>query len=98
MLTNPCDSLRVCDRLKTSPTAQESIMTVRAKFTLTAITSHAYGGKTLRFQAVYDQSIPDDRRFQKATPSGTFEMTVDNPAALEQFVLGRAYYFDATPA
>lgn len=24
-------------------------------------------------------------------------MTVDNPAALEQFELGQAYYFDATP-
>lgn len=73
-------------------------MTVRAKFTLTAITSHAYGGKTLRFQPVYDQSIPEDQRFQKATPSGQFDMTVDNPVALEQFELGKAYYFDATPA
>ncbi len=74
-------------------------MTVRAKFTLTSIKSHAnWSAKTLTFQAVYDQSIPEDQRFQKATPSGQFEMTVDNPAALEQFVLGQAYYFDMTPA
>ena len=74
-------------------------MTVRAKFTLTSIKSHAYSsGKTLTFQAVYDQSIPEDQRFQKATPWGQFEMTIDNPAALEQFELGKAYYFEASPA
>ncbi len=74
-------------------------MTVRAKFTLTSITSFAsWGAKKLTFQAVYDQSIPEDQRFQKATPSGQFDMTIDNPAALEQFELGKAYYFDATPA
>jgi hypothetical protein len=75
-------------------------MTVRAKFTLASITHHMWSGesKTLRFQAQYDTSIPEDQRFQKATPSGHFEMQCDNPAALAQLEMGKAYYFDITPA
>lgn len=74
-------------------------MPVRAKFTLVAAKSHANTtSKTLTFQAVYDQSIPEDVRFQKASPWGQFEIQIDNPAALAQFELGKAYYFDATPA
>ncbi|MFP3564710.1 hypothetical protein [Paraburkholderia sp. SIMBA_030] len=75
-------------------------MSVRAKFQLQSVTAHAWSptSKTLKFSAMYDTSIPEDQRFQKATPSGSFEMTVDNPAALEQFNLGEHYYFDITPA
>lgn len=73
-------------------------MNVRAKFVLSAITTHCYGAKTVRFEAQYDNSIPEDRRFQKATPTGSFEMQVDNPAALELLELGKAYYFDISPA
>jgi hypothetical protein len=46
---------------------------------------------------MYDTSIPEDQRFQQATPSGSFEQLVDNPAALEQFELGKSYYVDFTP-
>ena len=75
-------------------------MTVRAKFQLQSITAHHWNKdcKTLKFFASYDPSIPEDLRFQKATPSGSFEMTVDNPAALAQFELGNQYYFDVTQA
>lgn len=73
-------------------------MSVRAKFQLHSVTDHAYGGKTLRFQAVYDQSTEENRRFTKATPSGSMEMTIDNPAASEQFQLGKYYYADFSPA
>lgn len=76
-------------------------MPVRAKFVLTAITRRSWdrgAGATVRFDAQYDQSIPEDRRFSKATPSGHFEMQVDNPSALEQLELGKAYYLDITPA
>lgn len=71
---------------------------VRAKLTLSSVTDHMYGGKTLEFSTVYDQSIPEDQRFQKATPSGSFRMLVDNPAAIAQFELGKPYYVDFTPA
>lgn len=73
-------------------------MSVRAKLTLSAIEHSSWGGKTLKFSAQYDQTIPEDQRFQKATPSAHAEFQIDNPAALEQFNLGDAYYVDFTPA
>jgi len=71
-------------------------MYVRAKFKLTEITTVYWNpsGKKYRFEAIYDSAIPADRRFAKATPNGHLEMTVDNPAAQEQFVIGREYYLD----
>lgn len=75
-------------------------MSVRAKMVLSAITSHSWSAesKTLKFSTQYDASIPEDQRFQKATPSGFIEMQVDNPAALAQFQLGKAYYVDFSDA
>ena len=71
---------------------------VRAKMTLTGKTQHSWGGQTLRFDCQYDPNCPEDQRFTKATPSGHVEMAVDNPAALEQFEVGKAYYVDFHPA
>lgn len=71
---------------------------VRSKMVLTSITEHdGWPGKTLKFQARYDETIPEDQRFQTATPSASAEYTIDNPAALEQMKLGQAYYVDFTP-
>lgn len=53
--------------------------------------------KHVKFQTCYDQSIPEDRSFTKATPNGQITMQVDNPAALEQLKLGEYYYVDFTP-
>lgn len=72
-------------------------MSVRAKFTLTEIHTFSYGGKRFVFTPQYDTSIPEDQRFAKASPSGRFEITVDNPAAIEQFTIGQAYYVDFSP-
>lgn len=72
-------------------------MAVRAKFTVQAIKEFSWGGKEVTLGAQYDQSIPEDQRFQKATPSGQITMQIDNPAALVQFPLGRAFYLDFTP-
>jgi hypothetical protein len=73
-------------------------MAVRAKFTLTEVHEQSWGGKKFIFSPQYDTSIPEDARFAKASPSGRFEIQVDNPAAVEQFTLGQAYYVDFTPA
>ena len=69
-------------------------MTVRTKMYLTEITEHSWGGKTLKFETVYDENIPEDQRFQKATPSGSIKMSIDNPTALAQFEIGKHYYVD----
>jgi hypothetical protein len=71
--------------------------TVRAKFRCNSITGHAgMSAKTVKFAAVYDSSIPEDRRYATATPTGELTMLVDNPAV--SFELGRQYYLDFTPA
>lgn len=72
-------------------------MAVRAKLVLQEVHDLQWGGKRLKFGAQYDDSIPEDRRFQKATPTASAEFLIDNPAALEQFILGEAYYVDFVP-
>ncbi|MHB9833844.1 hypothetical protein Q8F57_003295 [Paraburkholderia terrae] len=79
---------------------EKEIPRVRAMFQLQEIANQHYSptSKRLKFSAMYDTNIPEHRRLQKATPWGIFEMTVDNPAALEMFELGKHYHFDITPA
>lgn len=73
-------------------------MTVRAKLQLISQTESHYNrtAKVLKFQAVYDEDTPENIRFQKYTPSASAEFTIDNPAAIEQFELGKFYYVDFT--
>ena len=68
-------------------------MSVVAKSTLMAVKKHAQTrGETLLFYPNYDDTIEEDKRFAKATPSGELQMLVDNPAALAFFELGQQYY------
>lgn len=60
--------------------------------------SAAAGSKKVRLHTLYDESIPEDQRFSRATPWGQIEMQIDNPAALEQLEVGKAYYVDFTKA
>lgn len=80
---------------------ERRIMGVRAKFRVDEIRTHAWnngaGAKTVVLVPSYDQSIPEDRRFYDATPTGRFEMLVNNPAALDQLALGQYFYIDLTP-
>lgn len=69
----------------------------RAKFVCQSATT--YGNTdavSYTFQAQYDPTIEEDRRFSRATPTGKLEIYVDNPAVT--FEKGRAYYLDLTPA
>lgn len=75
-------------------------MTVRAKFTVTSVEPHwdgTPGPRTVVLEPRYDESIPEDQRFAQATPSGRFEMNVDNPSAIEAMPVGQAFYVDFTP-
>ncbi|CAJ8171666.1 hypothetical protein ISF62_18295 [Burkholderia pseudomallei] len=73
-------------------------MSVRCKMRLNAVVGQSWGGVKAVFNCEYDNTIEEDRRFQKATPTGMLELQIDNPAAIEQLVIGKAYYFDMTPA
>lgn len=50
---------------------------------------------TYKFGAIHDPAVPGDEAFTKATPCGSLEMLVDNPAV--KFELGKFYYLDLTP-
>jgi hypothetical protein len=74
-------------------------MQVRAKMAVIEVARNQWGSRKVTFQPQYDQSIPEDQRFQKATPSGSIEMLIDNPPVAEFFEqnLGKAFYVDFTP-
>jgi len=69
-------------------------MTIRCKMVCTKLE----GGK-VAFECRYDAELcKEDRSFQTATPWGTVEFQIDNPKAIEQLEVGKAYYFDVSPA
>jgi len=70
--------------------------TCRCKLKCTAIENYEHSSKRYTFDAVYDSGIEEDRRFAKASPSGKFEIYIDNPSAQAFFEIGKSYYFDAT--
>ena len=73
-------------------------MAFRAKLKLSQETVYDVGtGKTLKFTTEYDDTIPEDQRFHKFTPTGSFEMFCTNPVVLEQCKLGQKFYVDFTP-
>lgn len=68
---------------------------VRAKVTCDSIEK-----STVLFRTVYEPDNARDTenaRFTKATPWGEIKMDIDNPAALEQFQVGKSYYVDFSP-
>lgn len=70
---------------------------VRGKFRVTKITHHyGYGVQAqVTLSAVYTGSA-EDNTYAAATPSGTIEMSITNPAAIEKLALGTAFYVDFT--
>jgi len=71
-------------------------MAVRAKFQVTKVADTLYGQKEVTLTPQYDQSIEEDRRFAKATPSGTIQLYIDNPPASDQLTIGKFFYVDFT--
>jgi len=61
---------------------------------LEAVIGQTWGGVKAIFRAHYDNNIPEDTRFQKATPNAMFELVIDNPKAIEELEIGAYYYFD----
>ncbi len=56
--------------------------------------------RTLVLHPVYGNGDPEheNTRFWEASPSGELKLGCVNPAAWEQFQIGREYYIDFTPA
>jgi hypothetical protein len=71
---------------------------MRAKFQVQSITHHhGYHATTLKATAVYSGS-PEDNSFAQATPSGTLELSISNPATRDLLKLGDKFYMDFTKA
>lgn len=68
---------------------------VRCKFRCDEITKYSGESRKLVFVPQYDNTIPEDVQFAKATPSGKLEIVVQNPNIEDFFVPGKYYYFDA---
>jgi hypothetical protein len=81
----------------TLPTEGEIQVAIRCKMTLENVFANAYGGSKAIFRCTYDQKVAEDVSFQKATPSGFAEFQVDNPKAVEQMIIGQAYYVEFIP-
>lgn len=71
--------------------------TMRAKFTVQEVTSHAWGSKSAKLTAVTDDGIPENQAFSKATPWGELNIGIDNPAAAVMLQPGAEVYIDITP-
>lgn len=70
----------------------------RAKFQCLSVTDHGWN-KSVKLGVVYSRKDgTENRDFTKATPSGTIEMQIDNPAAAVQFIPQKYYYVDFTLA
>jgi hypothetical protein len=61
---------------------------------LNAVVAQQWGGVKAIFNCEYDTTTPEDQRFQKATPTGLAEFSIDNPDAIAHLVIGKSYYFD----
>lgn len=70
---------------------------MRAKFVCESVTNYGNWQKA-NLRAVYGgSSNAEDNQFSQATPHGTLEMTISNPAAFDFLEPGKAYYLDFTP-
>jgi hypothetical protein len=67
---------------------------VRAKMQVTKVAKTHWGSVEITLTPQYDTNIPEDQRFQKATPSGSIIMLIDNPPASDQLTLGKFFYVD----
>ncbi len=78
-------------------------MSVRAKFQLLEAKHHHQPVPDnvyveFRFVAVNSATGKENESWSRYTPSGELKMAVTNPAAIEQFEIGKSYYLDITPA
>lgn len=69
-------------------------MSTRAKFKCNHVTNFGeYENASLHAVYAGDKN-EEDNQFSKATPSGSLEITISNPAAIGFFKPGKDYYLD----
>lgn len=74
-------------------------MSVRAKFKCTSNKPGSDGTADILLEAVYSSDPESENAaFFKYTPSGSIRIGCVNPSANAQFIEGKEYYVDFTPA
>lgn len=71
----------------------------RAKFRCNSVEDFGTS-KKVNLQVVYEGELgqnEENKRFTRATPSGQCWLTIDNPAAAVQFVVGEEYFATFEP-
>lgn len=71
-------------------------MATRAKFRCNSVEEFASGTRNYHLTAVVDDGTPENERYHRYTPTGTLQLSVDNPAVTLE--LGQTYYLDIAPA
>lgn len=73
-------------------------MSVRAKFRVTSVKKVDWSPdvRVIGLSAVGADEIPENQRYHKYTPSGSMELTIDNPPASDELALGKTFYVDFT--
>lgn len=72
-------------------------MNVRCKFKVTNIETAGDGVAKVTLDARYDETIDEDQRFFKWTPSGSLQFLCSNPVVLDRIAVGQDYYVDLVP-
>lgn len=73
-------------------------MTIRAKLYVAAVERQASTPDAVKVVMNAVTRGEDNKTWAEASPSGRFEMQIQNPLASSQFSLGQEFYVDFTPA
>lgn len=73
---------------------------VRAKFYVQSVATFGDGGgaRVVLLPVYSTDPEHENKKFWNATPSGTIDMSINNPDAVAEFVEGQEYYVDFSPA
>ncbi len=73
-------------------------MSVRTKMNcqMTEVTPDGEGGSVTLYPVT--SGSPENDQFYKWTPGGSLKLSMINKRAFDQFVIGRSYYVDISPA
>ena len=71
---------------------------MRAKFRCNSVQDYGNGGVRAYLGAVVDDGTPENERYHTATPSGSLEIAISNPAVRDFLKPEHYYYLDFTEA
>jgi hypothetical protein len=77
---------------------KEEIVNIKAKFVVESSKHYSQGFTEVELKARRETSLPEDKQFAEATPTGSITMCVTKKPVIDAFVPGSIWYLDFTPA